>query len=75
MEHDELTIDSQVRSMASPLIEEGELLVDCAIVVTYFDTDGIQYLRLRGTNMPFWTLNGMLEAAKIIDTQAEDEHR
>jgi hypothetical protein len=74
MEHDELTIDSQVRSMASPLIEEGELLVDCAIIVTYLDTDGIQYLRLRGTNMPFWTLNGMLDAAKITEAQAEDEH-
>jgi hypothetical protein len=74
MEHDELTIDSQVRSMASPLIEEGELLVDCAIIVTYLDTDGIQYLRLRGTNMPFWTLNGMLDAAKTTEVQVEDEH-
>jgi hypothetical protein len=62
--------DRLIGDVTQSLLEPGELLVDSVVIVSVLDEDGEQYLRMKATPMPWWTLNGMLEAAKVVEDES-----
>lgn len=62
--------DRLIGDVAQSLLKPGELLVDSVVIVSALSEDGEQYLRMKATPMPWWTLNGMLEAAKVIEDES-----
>jgi hypothetical protein len=70
MENEGRLVSEVIRTVGGEFLLPDELLVDAIVVITVLGEDGEQYLRLKATPMPWWTLNGMLEAAKITEDES-----
>jgi len=55
-----------VMEAVSPLVNDGEFIVQAVVLVHVVNDDGEDILRLLPTEMPWWTVNGMLAGASIL---------
>lgn len=66
------SLDARVREAVAPLAGEGELIMQAVVVIEVMHPDGERGLRMKGTDMPWWQLNGLLVGAMITHEDAED---
>ena len=62
-------VDDKVRLTLAPLIDNGELLMSAVIILDVCTTDGDstdRWVRLKGTDGPWWSTMGLIEAGRII---------
>lgn len=57
---------NQIMHAISPLLNEGEFIVQAIVLVHVVNSDGEDFLRLLPTEMPWWSVNGMLTGASIL---------
>ena len=66
-------VDDEVREAVSQVVNNGELCVQALIVLYVTDDEGDNWIKLRATDMPWWSLIGLFEGGKsMVDIEDPD---